>query len=298
MYCTKSGGRASIGRRSCDLRYGASGDASFTSFENINKYPAFYHLPVYFPARLYRRYNIPPTSQGKEFLAFHAPNITCIIMDIPLRDDQECLNTTEDDDAQSYMDEDDVREVRLHHWLSETVVGARLMQDSTLTRADSPLLGIDHPHSQIQESESGKVSVAASISCRVIHLCFSPCPTCRPPSLVFAPAPRPLPRPPPLLHRLPPPPSSRPPRPLTGDHHRSLKSHRIPNLLYLPVDLHWHDSLHFPSLPSQLQFPEARPLLPDNRLGCTQSLRLSHLARIAMPSILTRRKSARVWANG
>ncbi|KXN86654.1 hypothetical protein AN958_09832 [Leucoagaricus sp. SymC.cos] len=63
-------------------------------------------------------------------------------MDAPLHDDPNRLSII-DDDAQSYMDEDDVREVRLHHWLSETA-SAKLMQDSTLTRADSPLLGFDH----------------------------------------------------------------------------------------------------------------------------------------------------------
>jgi hypothetical protein len=45
------------------------------------------------------------------------------------------------DDAQSFMDEDDVREYRLHHWLTETAVSVRLLQD---VRADSPVLGFDH----------------------------------------------------------------------------------------------------------------------------------------------------------
>lgn len=44
-------------------------------------------------------------------------------------------------DGHSIMDEDDVREYRLHHWLNETAVTARLMQDA---RADSPVLGFDH----------------------------------------------------------------------------------------------------------------------------------------------------------
>lgn len=64
------------------------------------------------------------------------------VMEISLHDGPERLSLA-DDDAQSYMDEDDVREVRLHHWLSETE-SARLMQESAHSRADSPVLGFDH----------------------------------------------------------------------------------------------------------------------------------------------------------
>lgn len=54
------------------------------------------------------------------------------------------------DDAQSFMDEDDVREYRLHHWLNDTAVNSRLLQDA---RADSPVLGFDH----ILQLDSNKV---------------------------------------------------------------------------------------------------------------------------------------------
>ncbi|KAF5349296.1 hypothetical protein D9756_009365 [Leucocoprinus leucothites] len=73
-------------------------------------------------------------------------------MDTLLHDDSECMSIAEDD-TQSFMDEDDVREVRLHHWLSETA-SAQLMQDSALTRADSPLLGFDHLAMQGRDVDS------------------------------------------------------------------------------------------------------------------------------------------------
>lgn len=59
-----------------------------------------------------------------------------------VRADLEYLNVV-DDDAESYVDEDDVREVRLHHWINDTEsIGA--MEDNEAARADSPLLGFDH----------------------------------------------------------------------------------------------------------------------------------------------------------
>jgi hypothetical protein len=58
------------------------------------------------------------------------------------------------------MDEDDVREVRLYHWLSETA-GTRFMQDSALTRADSPLLGFDHHLTQPYDLDSNKVRLCS-----------------------------------------------------------------------------------------------------------------------------------------
>jgi len=64
-------------------------------------------------------------------------------MAMPLRTELEYVNSLVDDDAESYVDEDDLRDIRLHHWLDNSE-SRDMMEDSEVTRADSPLLGFDH----------------------------------------------------------------------------------------------------------------------------------------------------------
>jgi len=64
-------------------------------------------------------------------------------MAMAMRTELEYVNNHVDSDAESYVDEDDLREVRLHHWLNDSESIDR-MEDNEVTRADSPLLGFDH----------------------------------------------------------------------------------------------------------------------------------------------------------
>lgn len=201
------------------------------------------------------------------------------------------MNTFVDDDAESYVDEDDLEEVRLHHWLDDGEC-IDMMKDSGETRADSPLLGFDH----FALMAGRDAQLADKVCCTCGGCCpadavSSLCRSCRRRFPVSA---RILPRLPPspiILFQGPPSLPPRLPRLLSIAAARPT----APRLLPRPVVLHWPIGHPWRCCPSLCP---CRRLLLGSLVVCTPSHRRSPLAPTAMRSTSTLHRSAPGWMSG